>query len=495
VSPSDWSYLWQVLRTLFNQAITDFGISRLNEGFATLYERILNDIDFLDETYIEDFFTRDLMVYSDSQGLLNPLNLYAESPAEIREKFDTEIYQKAAVILRMIKDAIGEEVFVQGVKYYLDEMQFKSASPSDLYAGLQKAIDEASPGNSVNMDQFMDFWTNYRGLPVVLVNRSENGLLLTQNGVGTDGDVEFSIPISYATASDRNFDDVKAEFWMTTKQHELTRETAGKTFTDDDWVILNLRDTGYYLTNYDDNLWELITAALADPEHHEDIHFLNRGTLFADTIRLIEQAVDFRATVLLELMDSLKLEEHAHVWIRAFFGLGTFERRLRGTDSHALYLSFLKNLMTEIYGRTIETFGGLVTEVINHFSCLSGVQACTDDAMKALMEVMENGRTNYPFLYRCSAFRVANESVWMHFFNEAVAMRNQELQYRALGELACTKNPTLIQHLLNATIDMTNLIHRSNRDDIFGILAGHHFEGFSAAIEFIEENHVAIRMR
>jgi hypothetical protein len=374
-------------------------------------------------------------------------------------------------------------------------MQFKSASPSDLFAGLQKAIDEASPGNSVNMDQFMDAWTNSQGLPVVLVSRSENGLLLTQNGVGTIDDELFSIPISYATASNRSFDDVKAEFWVTTKQHELTRDTAGKTWTDDDWVIFNLRDTGYYITNYDDNLWDLIIKALASPEHHEDIHFFNRGSLFADTFRFIEQAVDFRATIFLELMDSLKLEKHAHVWIRSFFGIYTFESRLRGTDSHALHLNFLKNLMTGIYGRTIETFDGLVTEIINHYSCLSGVQACNDDAMKALMEVMQTGSTAFPFLYRRNAFRIANESVWMHFFNEALAINNQELQSRAFDELASTQNPTLIQHMLNAALDMSNRIHRFSREEIFESMARQHFEGFSGVIEFIEKNHVAINQR
>jgi aminopeptidase N len=448
----------------------------------------------------EDFIigVYDFVVNSDSVGNLAPLNHYAESPADIRQKFDTTSYQKGAVILRMIKDAIGEEVFVQGVKYYLDEMQFKSASPSDLYAGLQKAINEASPGNSVNIDQFINTWTNSRGLPIVLVSRNESGLFLTQNGVGTDGNEPFSIPINYATASDRNFDDVKAEFWMTTREHEISRETAGKTWTDDDWVILNLRDTGYYLTNYDDNLWDLIIEALASPEHHEDIHFFNRGTLFADTFRFIERAIDFRATVFLELMDSLKLENHAHVWIRSSGGLRAFEQRLRGSDTHAMHLNFLKNLMSEIYGRTIGgvgTIGGWATEIINQYSCLAGVQACTDDALKALMEFKETGSTDYPFPYRCNAFRVADEAVWMHFFDAALALNDEWQQFQAFLDLECTTNPTLIKHILNASIDMSNNILRFNRRDIIRNMVRPHYEGFTSVIEFIEENHVAITER
>jgi aminopeptidase N len=103
----------------------------------------------------------------------------ADSPTAIQMKFSTLVYNKAALVLRMIKDSIAEEVFIQGLKYYLDEMKFKSAAPEDLYRNLQKSYDEAHPENNVNIDQFMDTWTNFHGLPIVTVSRSASGLMLS----------------------------------------------------------------------------------------------------------------------------------------------------------------------------------------------------------------------------------------------------------------------------------------------------------------------------
>jgi hypothetical protein len=439
----------------------------------------------------EDFLVRlyDDVVDVDSFGYLEALNQYAESPEEISRKFDIGTYAKGAVILRMLKDAITDEVFIQGVKYYLDEMQFKSATPEDLFNNLQKAVNEANPGNNVNISQFMDMWTNSRGLPMVTVTRSGNGLLLTQSGVRATSEELFSIPINYATASNPNFDDVAAEFWMTAKEHEIHREAAEKTWTDDDWIIFNLRDTGYYLTNYDDNLWDLITSSLAND--HEKIHHLNRGTLFADTYRFIQQAINFRATVFLGLMDSLKLEHHPHVWRRANLGLGHFDTRLRGTDSYALFLNFFSEVMGQVYGTTFES-DDLATDIINHYSCVAGVQECGDDALQALIEVIENGSTDFQFDFRCNAFRVSNESLWMQFFEEIIPLPPNWDRTFALLDLGCTRNPKLIQQSLDASINMTSNLLLFERVFLMQQVVMESLEGYNAVIKLIEDNHRTI---
>jgi hypothetical protein len=462
--------------------------SRLNEGFATLYENILNDMLFPETGNWDDFmlFFYDFVVDFDSFGNLLPLNHYVESPDQIRFKFDVTTYFKGAVILRMLKDSIGEEVFVQGVKYYLDEMQFKSATPEDLFNNLQKAVDEANPGNSVKINQFMQTYTNFPGIPIVTVSRSENGLLLTQSSVGSDSDEVFGIPISYATASDSNFDDVVAEFWMTTKEHEVTQEMAGKTWTEEDWIIFNLRDTGYYLTNYDDSLWDLIISSLVND--HERIHHLNRGTLFADTFRFIEHAIDFRATVFLELMDSLKIELHPHVWRRANSGMQIFERRLRGTETHSMFSNFLNDLMSGIYGRSFEN-DNFASIVVNYYSCLSGVQECNDNAVQNLIDIMEGSSVNFPFHLRCNAYRAANETIWMHFFDEAMSLTSGTTQADALRNMECTQNPELIQKLLGVAVDFENRWSSFQRENLLQSVAVDNLVGYNAVIDLIERNH------
>ena len=460
-----------------------------------MYENVLNDNVFPETTNWEDFLIDfyDFVVDFDGFGILQPLNHYVESPSQIRSKFSLETYRKGALILRMLKDAITEEVFIQGVKYYLDEMQFKSASPDDLFAGIQKAYDEAFPGTDINISELMQTWTNLPGIPIVTVSRSDNGLLLTQEGLGTSNDDLFSIPINFATASNKNFDDVKAEFWMTTKEHEITRENTGKTWTDDDWIIFNLRETGYYMTNYDETLWGLITSSLAND--HEGIHFFNRGTLFADSFRFIEHAVDFRATIYLELIDSLKLEFHPHVWRRANQGMRVFESRLRGSELHGMFLAFMNDMMSGIYGRSFEN-DFFATNIVNRHSCSSGVQACNDDALQALIEVMETGRTDFAWNFRCNAFRVANETVWMHFFDDTMSRRGETWERMFFFfDLECTQNPKLIQHVLESTIDMTNNLLPFERDNMMRFMPRESFVGYEAVIEFVKKNHEIINKK
>ena len=393
----------------------------------------------------------------------------------------------------MLKDSVTEEVFIQGVKYYLDEMQFKSASPENLFASIQKAYDEAFPGTGLNINELMQTWTNFPGIPIVTVSRSENGLMLTQEGLGTSEDELFSIPINFATATNKSFDNTKAEFWMTTKSHEIIRENAEKTWTDDDWIIFNLRNTAYYVTNYDDALWSLITSTLC--KDHEDIHYLNRGTLFADTFRFIEHAVEFRASVFLELIDLLKLEFHPHVWRRANQGMRTFESRLRGTELHVMHLAFVNDMMSEIYGRTFEN-DLFAAEIVNTHSCVSGVKTCNDDAMEALIEVMDSGSTNFKWNFRCNAFRVANESIWMHFFNDMMSQSAASFdRLFAFFDLECTQNSKLIRHVLETTVDISNNLIPFERDAMFRFMSSQSFEGYQAVIEFVENHHEIINER
>ena len=164
-------------------------------------------------------------------------------------------------MLRMFQAALTEEVFLLGVKNYLNEMQLKSATPEDLYEAMQRAWDEINPQRPLDVAQMMRPWFDQPGIPLVTVSRTSSGLRLTQEEFGPSHTDIFNIPISYATASTQNFDDTSAEFWLTTNEMEISREDLAKQLGDNDWVIFNIRDTGYFVTNYDDELelWLTIT--------------------------------------------------------------------------------------------------------------------------------------------------------------------------------------------------------------------------------------------
>lgn len=464
----------------------------MNEGFATLYENVINDIVFPEkaqwERFLIDYF--DVAIAVDVNDILPPLNVYVEAPEDIRGKFDFITYFKGAIVLRMFHEAFTEPTWRKGCSYFIRNRAFQTARPEDLYAGLQTAYDEDYPGNNDSVDDLMRPWLELNGFPVVTINRTADGLIVSQQGFNTGHNNVFSVPINYATASNRDFDNTAAEFWLMGEELFIPRDTATKSWTDDDWIIFNLRDTYYYITNYDDNLWDLITEAMM--VDHESIHFLNRGTLFADMERFMTNNFDIRVTLYLQLVESLLFEFHHHVWLRSHAGLLKIEQRLRGSELHPLYLEFLRDVMSDIYTESrLEDLGG--TNVINRWSCVSGDENCRRDSLNILLEILESGSTSEEIDFRCNGFLTANETVWTHFFNAALE-RNPGSKRRIdeLTSLLCTTDEDNIRLLLEATLDSSNDLLVDESNAIISAACVQSEVSFNTAIEFIEDNHEAI---
>lgn len=209
---------------------------------ATFYEIILH-LRYSGEPtwqiFLMDYF--DTAITLDVYGLLPALNEYAESPEEISAKFDYYTYNKAAIIIGMINWHIGIPIWTQGVSNYIVNQQMGSASPQDLYSAVQQAVDEANPFNNLNFTLLMSPWFDLTGFPVLTVSRSDEGLSLRQEGFKTIHNEVFPIPINFASATVPDFGNITAGFWMITGELTIYRQNSYRQFTDDDWIILNLR--------------------------------------------------------------------------------------------------------------------------------------------------------------------------------------------------------------------------------------------------------------
>lgn len=121
-------------------------------------------------------------------------------------------------------------------------MAFEFATPENRFAGLQIAYDEDYPEND-SVDALMRPWLNFNGFPVVTINRTVDGLLVSQTGFQTSHSNACSVLINFATASNRDFENTTAEFWLMTEELFIPRDTASKSWTDNDWIIFNLVST------------------------------------------------------------------------------------------------------------------------------------------------------------------------------------------------------------------------------------------------------------
>jgi aminopeptidase N len=148
VTCKDWSELW------------------LNEGFATFMEAVFREHEAGPDAYLVEmrsstslYFLEDLVKYR------RPLvyNLYG--PA--MDIFDATVYKKGALVLHMLRETVGEEMFWKALNRYLNENKYKAVGTADL----QRVFEETT---GRRLDWFFDQWVYKAGYPELRVRSFYN---------------------------------------------------------------------------------------------------------------------------------------------------------------------------------------------------------------------------------------------------------------------------------------------------------------------------------
>ncbi len=143
VTCKDWTHLW------------------LNEGFATFYTHL----------YEGHRFGRDHMLYGlyrdannrifRARGDTRPIAFRGYKTA--REQFDYRAYPKGSWVLHMLRSRLGDDLYRQCIRTYLERHAFTSVVTEDL----NKIVEELS-GRS--FDVFFDQWVYHGGQPELAVS-------------------------------------------------------------------------------------------------------------------------------------------------------------------------------------------------------------------------------------------------------------------------------------------------------------------------------------
>jgi aminopeptidase N len=143
VTCKDWSELW------------------LNEGFATFMEAVFREHDAGRDAYLSEmrsneslFFLEDLLKYR--RPLVYDLS---GSGTDI---FDATVYKKGALVLHMLRETVGDELFWKALNRYLAENKYKPVGTSDL----QRVFEETT---NQQLDWFFDQWIYKAGFPELRV--------------------------------------------------------------------------------------------------------------------------------------------------------------------------------------------------------------------------------------------------------------------------------------------------------------------------------------
>ncbi|KAF7340896.1 Aminopeptidase 1 [Mycena sanguinolenta] len=135
----------------------------LNEGFATLMGSAIVLGEVFPEWEVNASFVTE-----------------CPDPNSISQIFDGLAYSKAASVLRMLSEYIGEEQFLKGVSLYLKAHLYGNSVTRDLWDGIS-----ASSGQ--NVARLMNNWITKIGFPLITVTETSDGIHVRQDRYLDDG--------------------------------------------------------------------------------------------------------------------------------------------------------------------------------------------------------------------------------------------------------------------------------------------------------------------
>ncbi|OAD61534.1 Glutamyl aminopeptidase [Eufriesea mexicana] len=292
----------------------------LNEGFATYMEHVAVDSLFPDWHLMDSFplYTKYVSMKADIKLRARAIVRRIEDPNEIEETFDRISYQKAAAVIRMLEDAVGNSKFISAVRKYLRKYQFRNAESRDLFD-----IFGNSTMAAVDVADFVDRW-----LSGVLGRKGEGKRRgkIEMEGLGknkkrykrevrdmtavTDvisfySDGSWTIPIRYETSRK---DGIKLDWFLANFSCvELSLEKSV------DWMKLNHDSIGYYIVNYTEDAWDTFGRLLF--HDHLALSAMNRADLLHDAFLLAETHLDY--SIVMNLTSYLMNEDAYQPWVVA----------------------------------------------------------------------------------------------------------------------------------------------------------------------------------
>jgi aminopeptidase N len=204
----------------------DLGYIWLNESFAT-YLQFLWDEEYVGkEALLLDCRTAldRYLEYVQKEHVIRPLEYYYfDKTNDIYNEEHT--YLKGAIVLHMLRNIVGDEVFFKGCSYFLDKHEFSNVDSQNL----QIAFEEAT---GKNLDWFFEDWIYGGGHPVFevsyryLEDRKLLDLTVKQIQPFVEGQDLFTLPveITVTTASQTQ----EHSLWCETEEDQFIIECDSK---------------------------------------------------------------------------------------------------------------------------------------------------------------------------------------------------------------------------------------------------------------------------
>lgn len=443
VTPKWWSDIW------------------LNEGVSTYMEHIASTSFFpewnkVDKTLlrISENVESQCSVYSKFKGRV-ALNIETFEDTNTRKYFfDSDIYNKGAMIIRMAHHILGNETFWKGINKYLKENAYNNVDGDTLWNYLSMA-QPVMKRSKENFAERLKPWTKLLGQPVVTVRRNyiENTAIVSQTSClakkyKKHKDDLWPIPISYVTQDHWEWKP-RITAWLTSQNMKLQNLPQKH-----HWILVNGHGIGLYIVNYDNTNWKLLSKQLQSD--HNVFSVNSRFKLLSDAV-ILYKLHDIELTTLLDLYLYIGSETELTVLkVEHIMPLLTFSQSMLHMTEENKWKEFVNHIFEPIYNRLgwlIETDTEkdstiLLRNTLFSYLCENGHKDCVNNTRDLFAQWKEN-RTNievieFQLINFCAVVKYGTRKDWNFIHDLYLVTRNEYF----LSPLFCSRDRGLFKRLL-----------------------------------------------
>jgi aminopeptidase N len=286
---------------------------------------------------------------------------------------------------------------------------------------------------------------------------------------------------------------------MTTKTlvlpNVLTSTATTTTTTINDWFVMNIQQVGYYRVDYSRDIWNDIIIGYK--KNYAHFHHVNRELLHEEMfIAWKVLRTEVTAKDCLTLLGVLQYETNGSVWDSADMYMENLNNFLMFSDVYAFFQNFLRNTLSPHINILIssESVADVkLVSAVKKWSTIALHETYLQQELHKLIEFMlanESG-DNVDF---CSAFRNANESIYLHFMGE-LKKDVFDINIDIINGLGCSLNAQLLRGFLNEIISSTSeLIDWIIVSAFYSTMKSSEI-GLETLIEFMNGNYMNVERR
>ncbi|CAH1647271.1 unnamed protein product [Spodoptera littoralis] len=475
VTPTWWRDLW------------------LNEGFATYVEYVA--VNAVEKSWnITELCVLDIVhnVFQlDALNSSHQLSVEVSASEEADAIFDKISYGKGSALLRMLNHVLKSDVFNAGVTNYLNSKMYGNAEQRDLWSALTSAARKTGDFDA-DVAVVMDSWTLQTGFPVLTVTRDyENGSLLFKqerfvlinDTFETQKSPIWWIPVSYTTASEKDFETTQPKLWL---KGEKSLTVTNITMRPEDWFIANVQQTGFYRVNYDLQNWKLVIKVLKDPARFQEIHIINRAQLVDDAMNLaLTGRLDYRTA--LDVTSYLAHERSYVPWKAGLSALGYIDTMLSKGAHYLEYGHYVLRLLNDAVkevGWEVSPNESVITSQyrvdllasachFEHPDCLeNAVRMYTNWMLAPNPDSNNEIHVDLRGIVYCVGVRAGGVREWTFAWDRFKVATAPSERHRLLSVLGCTRSPSLLHRYLEMSLRNDSGIRKQDIVRVFSAVAG-----------------------